>query len=186
MTLEQRVARLELKCRIAKRVILVMLMTIAACAGPASDELSGSPATEVYLNELPPAGWSQDVMAHLSKFKIGTQCCIEDSAKAIEGKVERPWTVERLAAAYACTLDPSVKGHLLYLLAASRNPKALVAVGSGLSNPSPDVQFWATIGIDNFWMEHPVTASADARMYIEACKWWAERAPKLYAAEKHK
>ncbi|MEM8882838.1 MAG: HEAT repeat domain-containing protein [Planctomycetota bacterium] len=153
-----------------------------SCASPVVPLPAQPQPQTVWSNEIPPAAWDEDLLLHLSRFEFGLGDVVTEYAATVEGQVEGTVTVEKLAALAACTLDPEVKGRALYLLGASRNAKALVAIGEALSHPDPEVNWWAAWSIDNFWMESPLTAASDAGILMAAGRWWSERALKIRAS----
>jgi hypothetical protein len=133
--------------------------------------------------EVPPTPSGVDVIEHLARYRVGDEEWVRAYAEKLEGYVERPWTVERLAAAYAWTLNTERRAALAYLLAASRHVNGLRAAGNAFHDRDPAVGMAAARGIELYWLEENVTYGGAEHLWRAVSRWWNERRTDLEASE---
>jgi len=150
--------------------ILVVCVPLACATGRGARE-----PIEVPHGEIPPTPRDADVIVHLSRFRFGGDGTVRESAARLEGHVERPWTVERLAAFSAATLDCEQRAAAVYLLAASRDPMGLQVVGNALEDREARVRVAAAEGIVFYWIGELYGGSNAEGMLSDAWDWWEER-----------
>ena len=147
-------------------VFTAMLMVICGCAmqtGPTEPDLLDQIAKQ------PPKASRQDengqfVHAKYQHFEV-------DEAVAALSDVPRPWSVERMLHLYTQERDPKRKAHILWVLAASRDPRAGLILGQDLTASDLVVRVAATYGLMDFFMDGPVTGGTEQHMSA-AQKWW--------------
>ncbi len=137
----------------------------------------------VYPIEIPATPRGVDVIEHLARYRVGDEVRVRAYAEELEGYVRKPRTVERLAAAYASTLNAKRRAALAYLLAASRNEKGLRAAGNALYDQDPGVGLAAATGIEVYWMEETVNGNSTT-LGLAVLSWWNERKVSLEAHER--
>jgi hypothetical protein len=132
---------------------------------------------------VPPTPGNEDVAQHLAKFLSGKEWWrlgggrwqLEAVAQRLDGHVPRPWTVERLAAYAAASLDPQERADLVYLLAASKSPLGLRVAGLSLDHDDLDVRLAATEGIASYWIEFDVAGGTEQVMDAAQAFWQSHR-----------
>ena len=125
---------------------------------------------------IPPTPCGGDVEEHLSRFRTGDEQRIQDVAARLAEHVDRPWTVERLAANFAAALAEQRRADLVYLLAASRDPMGMRVAGHALSHHDPSVALAAAEGIERYWIEVKEGAMGNLESMISASRsWWQRR-----------
>jgi len=107
-----------------------------------------------------------------------------DAAAAALADIPRPWTGEKMTQIFQSTSDPKRKAQILWILAASLDPRAAVTLGEHLKDKSLDVRWVATYGLMDFFMDTPVSGGTEQHMQA-AWEWWAKNEQRLRAeAEK--
>ena len=101
-----------------------------------------------------------------------------DAAASALAEIPRPWTVKTMVRAYEREEDPKRKAHILWVLAASRDPRAAVILGPGLTDKALDVRVAATYGLMDFFMDRLVGGGTEQHMSA-AQKWWKENRERL-------
>jgi hypothetical protein len=85
----------------------------------------------------------------------------------------RPWTVAKVLAWYDKAEDGKIRAHLLWVLAASRDPRAALALGNALNDDSLDVRVAATYGLLDYFMK--IVVGGGTEQHIIAVKEWWEK-----------
>jgi hypothetical protein len=95
--------------------------------------------------------------------------------RAVEelNKYPRPWTVSKALAWYVEAEDGKIRAHWLWVLAASRDPRAALALGNALNDDSLDVRVAATYGLLDYFMR--VVESGGTEQHMIAVKEWWEK-----------
>ncbi len=163
-------------------MVLRGLAALWVCLLPACSGAEHRCTDVVYPIEIPATPCGVDVIEHLARYPVGDGV-LRAYAEELEGYVRKPRTVERLAAAYASTLNAKRRAALAYLLAASRNEKGLRAAGNALYDQDPGVGLAAATGIEVYWMEETVNGNS-RRLGLEVLRWWNERKVSLEAHER--
>lgn len=83
----------------------------------------------------------------------------------------RPWTVPKVLAWYEEAKDGKIRAHLLWVLAASRDPRAALALGNALDDESLDVRMAATYGLLGYFMRVGVNGGTEQHM-LAVKEWW--------------
>lgn len=102
---------------------------------------------------------------------------LEEAEKLLAEKYERPWTVAKVVQWYQGTNEPETRSAFLWLLAASRDERAIPYLGSALDDSALEVRIAATYGIMDYFMETAVQGGTEQHM-MAAHKWWEERKSK--------
>ena len=163
-------------------MVLRGLAVLWVCLLPACNDAPHRCTDVVYPIEIPATPCGVDVIEHLARYPVGDGV-LRAYAEDLEGYVRTPRTVERLAAAYASTLNAKRRAALAYLLAASRDEKGLRAAGNALYDQDPGVGLAAAEGIEVYWMEETVNGGSTTRG-LAVLSWWNERKAGLEAQER--
>ncbi len=102
---------------------------------------------------------------------------LEKAEELLAGKYERPWTVSKVAQWYQETKEPKTRAALLWLLAASRDERAVSYLGSALDDPALDVRIASAYGINDYFLDTAMPGGTEQLM-IAAREWWQERKSK--------
>ena len=127
---------------------------------------------------MPPTPDEEDVAEHLARFRTGDESHIEEIGRRLEGRVPRPWTVERLAAHAAASLDEREHADLVYLLAASKSPMGLRVAGLALDHRDLEVRMAAARAIEGYWIEVKSAVNAET-MWLDAKELWQSHRDRL-------
>ncbi|MCE5279519.1 MAG: prenyltransferase/squalene oxidase repeat-containing protein [Planctomycetaceae bacterium] len=106
---------------------------------------------------------------------------VDAAAKAL-ADIPRPWTVEKMIALYRTAKDPQRKAHILWVLAASRDPRAGVLLGEVLINtdePGPQTAA-ATYGLMTFFVTEVVEGGSEQHAQA-VLQWWRKNERRLRA-----
>lgn len=103
---------------------------------------------------------------------------LEQAERALTD-IPRPWTVERILAAYATASAPERRAHLLRVLAASRDPRGGLALGNALDDEALDVRVAATFGLLDYFLPVLHGGGNMESAMAEAAAWWKENAARL-------
>jgi hypothetical protein len=102
---------------------------------------------------------------------------LENAVEALKGR-SRPFTVSKVIKWYAQERNGKKRSHLLSLLAASRDPRAAVALGNAISDDNLDVRIATLDGLQFYFVETVVSGgSEDTFMHVE--KWWKDNRVRL-------
>lgn len=154
--------------------LLALLISAGACscAEEESARTRREPTLDFTTLSAAPAG--RDVVDHLERWHVD-DAAVTTSVQCIRGHVERPWTVERLAAARAAAADVQLRAALVYLLAASRDGIGLRVAGKALSDPDPEVAISAALGIKTYWIGPLPPNWSSEDLLAETESWWRQR-----------
>ena len=134
--------------------------------------------------DLPPTPHNEDVIRHLARFHFSGESLVEDEVKQLDGYLQRPWTVERLAAFSAATLETERRAAAVFLLAASRDPTGLRVVGNALDDREPEVRVTAAWGIVLYWIGEVSGGGNAETVLTKAHEWWQDRKATLQDPQK--
>ena len=154
---------------------LLLTLSLASCT--TSDGEGASPPALRMPFEVPPTPDNEDVAQHVAKFvtgdewRLGSQWRLQEVQRRLEGHVPRPWTVERLAAYAAASVDPKERADLVYLLAASKHSLGLRVAGLSLDHDALVVRTAATEGIALYWLETDVAGGTEQVMDAARAFW---------------
>jgi hypothetical protein len=95
--------------------------------------------------------------------------------------IPRPWTVSRMLKHYRDTRSVERKVLLLGVLAASRDPRAAVALGETLHDEELDLRVAATLGIVDYFFEDRFGGADLQGMMTDADEWWQANEARLRA-----
>jgi hypothetical protein len=101
---------------------------------------------------------------------------IAEVTNRLHGRLSRPWTVERLAASFAASVDSDYRADLVYLLAASRTPAGLRVAGEALSSPELSVRVSAAEGIYLYWLPVKVMGGTETTILAAEAFWATQQA----------
>lgn len=139
---------------------------------------AASEPTTLYGADLPPTPHGQDVTRHLAQFHFSGEQRVRKMTERLAGHVQRPWTVERLAAFSAAAVDAERRAAAVYLLAASRDPTALRVVGNALGDQDSGVRVAAAWGIVLYWIGEMHGGGNAESVLSDAQEWWQGRGRK--------
>ena len=163
-----------------KTAALLGLLVASGLAGCAAQDGAGTPAP-LLPSDVPPTPENEDVARHLARFvtgdewRLGSQWRLEAVTQRLDGRVPRPWTVERLAAYAASSLDAQELADLVYLLAASKSPLGLRVAGLSLDHADLKVRTAATAGIAMYWIEFDIAGGTEQVMDAARAFWESRR-----------
>lgn len=157
-----------------KTTALFGLLVAPCLAGCATRSGAGTPAP-IVASDVPPTPADGDVARHLAQFVTGDERHLEEITRRLDGDVPRPWTVERLAAYAASSLDAREHADLVYLLAASKDTLGLKVAGLALDHDDLEVRVAAATGIEMYWLESGVAGGLEQVMDAAREFWEARR-----------
>ena len=108
-----------------------------------------------------------------------------DEAVAALSDVSRPWTVEKMLTLYSQEKDPKRKSRILWILAASRDPRAAIILGQDLKHDALTCRVAATYGIMHFFMDRLVSGGTEGHM-LAAQDWWEKNEQRIRTEAKRK
>lgn len=90
----------------------------------------------------------------------------------------RPWTVPKVLAWYEQEADAQTRADLLRVLAASRDPRAGLAIGAALKDAALEVRVEATEGLMDYFLGYAVGGGTEFQMQ-EVERWWKKNLGRL-------
>jgi hypothetical protein len=101
-----------------------------------------------------------------------------DAAVDALSDVPRPWTVAEMIRLYEQEKDSTRKAHVLWILAASRDPRAGVILGEALTDDVLGIRIAATYGLLDIFLERLVSGGTESHMFA-AQEWWKKNEQRL-------
>jgi len=103
-----------------------------------------------------------------------------DKAVAALADVPRPWAVEEMIELYAYEKDPKRKAHILWILAASSDPRGVLVLGESLTDGTREAACAAANALADSVVEIAISGGNDARWW-GAHEWWKKNRPRVVA-----
>lgn len=153
-----------------RRILCLGLLAVVVLSGCAARDGARTPIP-ILADRVPPASRDEDVARHLADYMTGDESRIHGIEGRLNLLVPRPWTVERLAAYAAASLDPQEHADLVYLLAASKDLLGLRVAGLALHHPDLEVRMAAAQGIELYWIEVKGGGNAETT-WLDAEAFW--------------
>ncbi|MEO6971655.1 MAG: hypothetical protein ABI217_12265 [Chthoniobacterales bacterium] len=102
-------------------------------------------------------------------------CDVERAAEFLDGRHPRPYTVRKVIGWYEEAADETTGMHLLYLLSASRDPRAALVLGTALRSPSLVIRSAAVNGLNwEFGADRCGVGGNFGTSYASAYEWLQE------------
>lgn len=102
---------------------------------------------------------------------------LERAVQAI-GARPRPWTVPKVLGWYAAAQDSTTRAHLLRILAASRDPRGAVVLGSALSDTDIAVRIAAIDGLAHYFVRETICCGSEGKVKV-VTQWWGEHGERI-------